>query len=250
MTVIWRSPPSDLGLNSQDVHVWRANLDLPLEQVEEWAALLCAEETARAERFYFEQHRQRFIVARATLRLILGRYLHLEPQHIQFAYSDRGKPRLASTREGEGLQFNLSHSQGMALYALTRDRAIGVDVEHLRSTADVDGIAERFFAPQEYALLRALPAEEKERAFLQLWTAKEAYLKATGDGLAGSLERVEVSFGRDHPLHLLSIAGEVEAASRWQLYPLLPAPDYLATVAVEGQHGNLYCLVSGNCEIH
>jgi 4'-phosphopantetheinyl transferase len=231
MAILWQTPPPKLTLTSQEIHLWRTNLDLPLAQVEELDNTLSEDEKSRAERFYFEQHRQRFIVARGMLRKILSYYLVIEPSQLEFAYSPRGKPYLAYP---EALQFNLSHSQELALYGLTRDRLIGVDLEYLRTVTDVQQIAQRFFSSQEAAIISSLTDGDKEIAFLRGWTAKEAYLKATGDGLAGSLAEIEVSLTPGEPLRLLRIGTDDQTASQWTLYHLIPAPNYLATMAVEG----------------
>ncbi|MBV8883220.1 MAG: hypothetical protein JO235_04370, partial [Chroococcidiopsidaceae cyanobacterium CP_BM_RX_35] len=127
----WEHPPPELTLLSKDIHVWRASLDQPISCVQQLAQTLCAEEGTRAERFYFEQDRQRFIVGRGLLRAILGRYLSVEPSQIQFHYGPRGKPALSLACGGSWLRFNLSHSQGLAVYAVTRDREIGIDIEHI-----------------------------------------------------------------------------------------------------------------------
>ncbi len=241
LTIMWSTPAKDLTLENKEVHVWRAELDLPAEQVQELAKTLSEDEQLRAQRFHFQKHRQRFIVGRGLLRTILGRYLGIKPEQIQFEYSPRGKPRLGESCCRERLQFNLSHSQGLALYGFTRDRRIGIDLEYLRSMPDAGQIAKRFFSPREYAAISALPPDEKQKAFFRCWTGKEAYLKATGDGLAGSLDQIEVSLTPDEPARLLSIQGNSRAASSWSLYNLTPASDYIGTIVVEGRDWHLSC---------
>ena len=226
---MWRTAPANLTLKKNEVHLWRAELD---RDVQPFASILSADETLRAERFYFEQHRQRFIVGRGILRNILSRYLAIEPAQLQFEYGSRGKPELSQVFSGAKLQFNLSHSQGLALYGFTCDRRIGVDLEYLRPVPDAQKIAQRFFSDSESASISALPPSEQQKAFYRGWTGKEAYLKATGEGLAG-LEQVEVSPFPDE-LRLIRIGEDVQAASRWTLLSLSPACGYLATVAVEG----------------
>ena len=129
------------------------------------------DERQRAGRFHFEKDRGEFIVGRALLRTLLGRYGHREPSQLEFHYGASGKPRLAG--EDPSLRFNLSHSHGLALYAFSRGRELGIDVEQIRSNADAKKIAERFFSSQEVATLRALPAHEREKAFFDCWTRKE-----------------------------------------------------------------------------
>lgn len=227
-------------MSSSDVHVWRASLEQPAAQIQQFAQMLSEDERSRADRFYFERDRQHFIVGRGLLRTILARYLALKPNQIRFCYSSRGKPTL-DTREHDGtLKFNLSHSHELALYAITRDRQIGIDLEYMRPTSDVEQLAQRFFSPREYAVIHSLPPSQKQVAFFNGWTCKEAYLKAIGEGLA-QLQQVEVSLNPEEPRQLLSINQDSQAASRWCLQALSPAADYIATLAVEGHDWRLTC---------
>ncbi len=227
-------------LSENDVHVWRADLNLSALRIQQLAETLSPDEQQRAERFYFERDRQHFIVGRGLLRAILGRYLNLEPLQLEFSYSPRGKPALVNTDPGKRLCFNLSHSHGLALYAVTRERAIGIDLEYIRSMPKVEQLAERFFSAGEYTLISSLPPEQQQEAFFKGWTCKEAYLKATGEGLIG-LEQVEVSVTPGEPAALLSIQGDAKAASRWSLHQLELESDYAAALAVEGRGWHLEC---------
>jgi len=236
-----------LTLSPDDVHVWRASLIQPASRVEQLRLTLSADEQARADRFYFEQHKNRFIVARGILRIILSRYLDISPRQVQFSYGAHGKPALAATLGKGLLEFNLSHSQDIALYAVTRSlaaasasRLLGIDVEHIRPMPDLEKIAERFFAARENAALQALPVSLRQQAFFNCWTRKEAYLKACGYGLAGELNKIEVSLTPGEPALLLSIAGETEAASRWCLTDLTPASGASAALVVFGHGGHLH----------
>jgi len=237
---MWVHPPSDLTLSSNDIHVWRAALDQPTSCFQQLAQSLCAQERVRAERFYFERDRKHFVVGRGILRTILGLYLGIEPSQLQFYYGPRGKPALTETYGGGWLRFNLSHSQGLALYAVTRDREIGIDIEHIRPMPEAEQIAVRFFSVQENAVFRTLPPSQKQTAFFNCWTRKEAYIKALGDGLALPLDQFDVSLAPGEPARLLSIKGD-RAITRWFLQELTPAPDYVAALAVEGQGWCLTC---------
>ena len=235
---LWRSPPTNLVLSEDDVHIWRADLNLPTWRLQQLAQTLSSDEQQRADRFYFERDRKHFIAGRGLLRTIIGRYLDLEPSQLQFSYSSRGKPALVNTNIEGTLCFNLSHSNGLALYAVTRSRLIGIDLEHVRPMPDAEKLAKRFFSPHEHAAIGSLLPDQQQEAFFNAWTRKEAYLKATGDGLAG-LEQVEVSLTPGEPAALLSIQGDRTAPSRWSLYQLTPAPGYVAALAVEGHDCNL-----------
>jgi len=127
------------------------------------------------------------------------------------------------------------------LYGFACDRAIGIDLEYIRSVMDVQQIARRFFSPSESAFILNLPDEEKTAAFFRGWTAKEAYLKATGDGLSGSLDKIEVSLLPNEPVRLVKIDDNAQIAAQWRLHSLIPATNYVATLAVEGHDWILSC---------
>jgi 4'-phosphopantetheinyl transferase len=189
--------------------------------------VLSPDEQLRAAKFKLEIHRHRFIIARALLRQILARYLPLTPERIAFIYSDRGKPSLVENYAY--LQFNLSHSENLVLYAFTYQKRVGIDLEYLVKHNDLDKIAKRFFAEREVELILRVEERERTKLFLQLWTAKEAYLKATGEGIAGSLAGVEIGIDRNNYPYFL----DRKKSSAWQLQQFCPSENYLATVAVE-----------------
>jgi len=238
---LWGLPPSDLALSSDHIHVWCASLDQPASCVQQFAQSLSADERVRAERFHFEQHRNRFIAGRGLLRMILSYYTGIEPSRLQFCYGPHGKPALTEASSSDRLCFNLSHSQELALFAVTRDREIGVDLECVRPISDAEQIAERFFSAQENAVFRALPRNQKQQAFFNCWTRKEAYIKARGEGLSLPLKQFDVSLIPGEPAKLLSIRGDPEEASKWSLQALSPAPGYVAALAVEGHGWDLAC---------
>ena len=222
----WRRAPETPVLEPDMLHIWCASLlSMPVTVQSLWETLT-PDEICRAERFYFQKDRDHFIVARGLLRSILSRYVDMPPNRLQLCYSPCGKPALAKTSNGQNIRFNLSHSNGLALYGITRDREVGIDIEYI--TADFPGlqVAEQFFSPREVALLRALPAPARRKAFFTFWTLKEAYVKCRGEGLTLSLTHLDVSAGLEAraPLHL----------SRWSLEKLAPIRDYGAAIAVEG----------------
>jgi 4'-phosphopantetheinyl transferase len=235
---LWHSPPINLVLAKDVVHIWRADLNLPESQIQSLAKTLAPDENNRADRFYFERDRKHFIASRGILRSILSRYLSLEPAQLQFSYGSRGKPALANLGIGETLSFNLSHSHELALYAIAHTSWVGIDLEHIRPMDKVEQLVKRFFSPREYAVICSLPDNQMQEAFFRAWTCKEAYLKAIGDGLPG-LDGVEVSLTSGEPAALLSIQGDEEAASHWSMYQLKPSTDYMAALAIEGQGWNL-----------
>jgi 4'-phosphopantetheinyl transferase len=135
----------------------------------------------------------------------------------------------------------VTHSHGVALYAVTRGREVGIDLERIRSDLAVTEIAGRFFSRQEVAMLRALPTEEQREAFFRCWTRKEACLKARGEGLSLPLDQVDVSLAPGEPDAVPGTERNPSEASRWSLQELIPAPGYAAALAVEGHGWRLAC---------
>jgi 4'-phosphopantetheinyl transferase len=239
--VSWFSPSGRLSLARNAVHVWRASLDQSPSQVAFLQNSLDDDERSRADRFYFSRDRERFIVARGVLRALLGRYLGKAPQSLSFSYSTHGKPALASESGADAIRFNLSHSHGTALYAVTRGREIGVDLEFIRSDLEAEQIAERFFSHSEIVTLRALPLSLRKYAFFLCWTRKEAYIKARGEGLSMPLDQFDVSLIPGEPTALLSTQRDTDETLRWSLRNLTPAFGYAAALAAEGRDWTLSC---------
>ena len=230
----WPSAPADLILRVDEVHVWRATLNLPPSQVQYLRRILAPDEGARADRFHFERDRVRFVAARAILRTILGRYLGVEPSQVLLGYGPQGKPRLAGQYEPAGLCFNVTHSHTLALYAIVRERPVGVDVERIRTDLGFEEMADRFFSPTEVAELRALPAYEQVDAFFRCWTRKEAYLKARGDGLTVPAHQFSVPLQPCLPFAPLRVGVAGYAEGEWYIRALDPGAGYAAAMVVQG----------------
>lgn len=241
LNYFWSPEPKDLTLSDKEVHVWRAGLELPSSQVQRLSGILTDDELNRANRFSFEIDRQHFIVARGTLRSIVSRYITIEPSHLRFNYNQYGKPVLAPEFSSYLLNFNLSHSGSMALYAITRNMEIGVDVEYLRSDFTHEEIAECFFSANEVAILRMIPGEKKLEAFYTCWTRKEAYSKAHGKGLSLPLDSFDISFAPWEASISLITKDESQESAHWTLLDLKPGLGYLGALAVKGIGCKLRC---------
>lgn len=196
--------------------------------------MLDGEERERAARFRLALHRRRFVAARGALRRILGGYLGMPPAELHFTYGPHGKPALPAHPE---LSFNLSHSEDLALLAVTCGPPVGVDVERLRRLDNLEGLARRVLSGRERRRLAALPPEQRQAAFHRAWTRKEAYLKARGEGIFRGLERVEVTFEPGAPPRLVAAADDPLTTAFWTLCSLEPAPGFIAAVAVAGPVG-------------
>jgi 4'-phosphopantetheinyl transferase len=230
-----------LTLQSDEVHVWRVSLEVDAAEVKSLAPVLSDDERARAARFRFHKDRDNFTVARGMLRVLLGRYLDQEPSRLEFSYGPHGRPTLRHHNVVNEFCFNVSHSRGLALYGFTRNRQIGIDVEWIRSEMASEQIAERFFAPQEVATLRALASDIQLEAFFNCWTRKEAFIKAGGEGLSLPLDRFAVSLTPGNPAKILSIEGNAETAALWSLTEIRPGTGYVAALAVKGRGWRLKC---------
>jgi 4'-phosphopantetheinyl transferase len=212
----WQSPTDDWSLPTGAIHVWRINLTaVPTDQI----TLLSDDEQARSARFHKPTDRAAFVAARSTLRRLLGHYLNQAPKTLMFRYGPQGKPAM------DGLEFNLSHTAGWALVAVSADRAVGIDLEALRPVPELARLTARFFSPSEHRAIAQLPPEQREPAFFRYWTCKEAYLKGTGTGL-GQIQTAEIQFA---PAQLVN-----PGLQPWTLFELAPGPGLVGALAAPG----------------
>lgn len=229
------------SLTEDVVHAWLLRLDLPAVALDALGPFLSDDELRRADRFRGDDLRRRFVAAHGQLRSVLAGYLGTEPAAVRFGQRPMGKPFLEG---GGGLRFNLSHSGERALVAVAWRREVGIDIEEVRAEIDVGGIAARYFAPPEQSALAARPAAERVGAFYRLWTCKEAYGKAVGDGVTAALEGFvvglppEAEAGRFRPARGRADEGSGRV---WSLAELGGLPGYRAAVVVEGVIGSVRC---------
>ena len=226
----WEPSLDRLALADGEIHVWRAALDCSESVLHRFEAALAADEKARAQRFVFQPDRNSYMAARGVLRELLGKYLNRGPSEIEFDYGAQGKPALRRGWSQSGVQFNVSHSHGMALFAFAVARQVGVDVELARPDFAGEKIAERFFSPQEVRELRSLPAAVQDEGFFLCWTRKEAYIKARGEGLQIPLKSFHVSLAPGKPARL-----QADDSSRWSLRSLRLEGRYVGAVVGEGK---------------
>src|SRR5215208_5130431 len=217
-------------------HVWKLPLDIDKSTFAKVAALLSPDEKTRADRFHFELHRRRFIAGRGLLRMILGSYCDVQPAELRFNYAPNGKPTLrwreGTCSSGDALHFNLAHSEAVAVLAITRVGPVGVDVEQVREFPEISEFVRRFFSAREAAEFSTLPCEGQSAAFFTLWTRKEALLKAIGEGIGQSLDRVEVTFLPGVPARVLSLPTYLDLGCRWSLVDLMMSPSYVGALAL------------------
>jgi 4'-phosphopantetheinyl transferase len=223
------------------VHVDLLHSDSPdaWAQHEGYRALLSAEEHDRMARLVFERDRRRFLLTRALVRTMLSRYAAVAPADWSFIANVHGRPEIVDRPQGvPDLRFNLSHTDGLIACAVTIGREIGVDVEHIGRTLSHD-VAGRFFAPNEVNALRALPADQRHRAFFDYWTLKEAYIKARGYGLALPLADFAFRLAPPAPPQITFEPSLEDDAATWQFHQEWPTPVHRLGLAVRREGADL-----------
>ncbi|MEM7062054.1 MAG: 4'-phosphopantetheinyl transferase superfamily protein [Cyanobacteria bacterium P01_B01_bin.77] len=212
------SPATDncyTTLGATTLDLWRISLDQSVQ-----IDVLADDERARLQRYRFAADQRKFAVARTSLRLILARYSQQDPASLVFDYGAYGKPYL---RDHRSLQFNLSHSGEYALCGVAR-QVVGVDIEQLRSMDRLDGLIKRCLAPSEQQAIATVESTQQSAAFLEYWTCKEAYLKATGQGISESLAAISID---------LSAAPKLKVPGQpWQLKVFIPCDGYTAAAVM------------------
>jgi 4'-phosphopantetheinyl transferase len=196
-------------------------------------ALLSDAERRRADRFVFDRDRRRFILARAELRRLLGARLGARPESIDLVYGPHGKPALGPRLAASGLRFNVSHRDDMAVYAFASGGEVGVDVEAVRVIDDADGIAACVFSRRENEAYQALDRPDRPAGFFNCWTRKEAFVKATGDGLSHPLAGFDVSLAPGDPARILRVDETPGDECGWRMESFSPAPGFVAAVVTE-----------------
>ena len=232
-----RLPPR-LSIEQGCVDLWSVPLGLADRVVETLTACISADERGRADRFVNAKLRRRYIVAHAGLRLLLSRYTGIAAGALDFVLGPQGKPSLASPPRG--IAFNLTHSEEVAVVAITATNRIGVDIERLREVADATAIARLFFSTIEESMLAAVAPAERNRAFLTCWTRKEAFVKALGGGLSVDLAGFAVNLSRELP-GFSSIREPDLAGIPWSIIHIEPETHYLGATVIDSAPRAVTC---------
>jgi 4'-phosphopantetheinyl transferase len=233
----WQRGPAERSLRIGHVDVWRVRLGNVEPSVD--SEILSPDESERAQRFHFEKDRLYFQHCRSKLRQILSVYLGIGPGEIRFEYEWNGKPRLFPGQNLFQLQFNVSHSDNIALIAVGRAHALGIDIEKIRQEVDINTMAERFLSARELDGLASLPGELRLLAFFACWTRKEAFLKATGFGLSYPLSDFSVTTDPGSRPTIREIKGDEDLAKMWSLMDIDVDEGYRAAVAVDHESPTL-----------
>lgn len=217
-------------LLNRDVHIWSTDLNLDSNRINEFTQFLTIQERQRAAKFINPIHGNRWIVARGYLRQILSQYLNLAPAEVVFTYGAQGKPAV----EDNQLQFNLSHSGDRAIYGMSANVPIGIDLEYIHDLPAAD-LVDRFFSPAEQIIFHNLPIEIQQASFFHAWTQKEAYLKACGTGLSTPLDQIEVSIDSRSPAAIIS----APTVGIWQIQKLAISAEYAGAIVIAGEYDKI-----------
>lgn len=231
-------------LGKREIHLWLTD-DRTVRDAEllgAYQALLNPEEVQRHQRFHFDRHRHQFLVARALVRSVLAQYEAMDSgAGLKFGRNKHGKPHLERGVKS-GLQFNVSHCEGMIALAVVQDKDIGVDVEFLPRKTAIDALAQRYFSPQEYRELDDLEGQKRRERFFDLWTLKESYVKACGLGLSISLEEFSFRF-EGRKLHIAFSPQRNDSPERWRFWQIRPSQQHRLALALTGKEMDGYRVV-------
>lgn len=208
------------------LHIWKIPLNLPEAKLPHLLNLLDPAEIKRLHQFRFEKHRRRFLVAHARLREILGFHLNISPAEVVFHIHDSGKPSIP----GNPLYFNLSHSDEMAIVAVSFQGEVGIDIEYIKQDIDTLEIAKRFFHPTEFEQLQKIPSEKQKAFFYYCWTAKEAYLKAKGTGIAHHLNKFSLDLQNPQKIQIIYASDDIAEFKDWFITNFEINSSYFSTV--------------------
>jgi 4'-phosphopantetheinyl transferase len=233
--IAFEKPPETLSLSKEEVHIWWVAFSDFSKASSFVFSSLSQSEKDRAVGFADQKKRDYFLLSRFILRDILSRYIREDSKSLDFYLGEHGKPYLKAENLSINIQFSMSHTENVAVYAVTIDQDIGVDVEYVGRTVNVEKIAKRFFSDGEYQKLLVLSGNQQKDGFLRCWVCKEAYLKAVGTGLSDLLASVEIDFACDEGNQLLSLGGDKELVGSWFAQAFCTEEDFI--VGLAASHG-------------
>jgi len=227
--------PSSFALGEMDLDVWLCyDEELSEAELVNCQAILSREERAKGSRFVFEADRHRYFVARAMTRQLIGGYLGIDPSICAFELNEYGKPFVHEAQQvSPPISFNVSHTSGLIVIAVTRRLAVGIDVENVSKQPAPLEIASQYFAPSEVAQLQSSTHLEKGLRFFEFWTLKEAYIKARGMGLSIPLQ--SFSFAIDEDGKQLRFSPPADDRVQWAFRQFKPTHDHVIAVCVDAR---------------
>jgi 4'-phosphopantetheinyl transferase len=237
--LLWPCATSEVRLAADEIHVWCAALGDFHRELPRFQSTLSPDERVRARTFRSIDDRDAFVIGRGLLRALLGRYLGREASHISFSYGPFGKPDVTGLPDHCPIHFSASRSDALVVYAVTSACPVGVDVERVRPVVDFEYIASRLLTPLEAGRLTALSPDRQMDRFFVCWTCKEAFVKATGEGLGRSLQA-------DRGADASPCVGDDHLPDTWRFELLRPAAGYVGAVAHRADDASLLHLRVSN----
>ena len=225
-----------LPLTSAEIHLWLTLPDAINEPdlLSAYRALLNAAEKEQASRYYFATDRHRYLVTRALVRTVLSRYLAVDAKDWAFSTNTYGRPEIANKEASDcSLSFNISHTQGLIVLAVTKGCSLGVDVENVAARKVSIDIANRYFAAQEVEALNAVSPGQQQYRFYEYWTLKESYIKARGMGLYLPLDKFSFHYPKEDTVELAIDPELGDDSARWQFWQMQPTSKHLLALCAE-----------------
>ncbi len=223
---------NNLFLQGKEFHLYYINSYTSPDYLHLYSPPLSPEELDRINHFVFKKDRITYTVSRGMLRYILGHYLHIKPENIIFSTGKYGKPFISEEQNLDNIQFNLSHSGNMIIYAISKDRNVGIDIQEIKENQEIAGIVEHYFSEAEIAEFAALPEEQKLNGFYSCWARKEALIKGTGLGLSSPLDSFTVQVKPDDYTGLLNDKN----GTSWAIKDICISPEFTAAIALESNN--------------
>jgi 4'-phosphopantetheinyl transferase len=226
----------NISLTPAEIHLWLAFSDEITEERLDSAyrELLNEVEKEQELRFHFPSDQRRYLITRALVRTVLSRYVSIHPKEWVFTANAYGRPEIVNLQAKEVcLDFNIAHTHGLIVLGVTKRRALGVDVENFRARDVSIDIADRYFAPQEIAVLTAAPPDQRKYRFFEYWTFKEAYIKARGMGLSLPLDKISFHYPDDRGVEITIDPKLADDSARWQFWQFRPGAEYLVAICAE-----------------
>ena len=237
-----------MRIEESEIHLWQlAQADFELSSLQgECLAWLTEAELERYRRFQFDRHRKQLLLGRALIRIALSNYdSSVSPESWSFTHNEYGKPSISPEQNSLSLHFNLSHSAERVVLAVSHIKDIGVDIECARKSRRIAAIAGRYFSEQEASQLLALPEDQQQSRFYDLWTLKEAYIKACGMGLAIPLQYFSYGFVGSDGLAIEFDAQRNDVEEAWRFWQLSAGPDFKLALAAKSDEKGMINSLSG-----
>ncbi|MFA4890977.1 MAG: 4'-phosphopantetheinyl transferase superfamily protein [Candidatus Gracilibacteria bacterium] len=209
------------------IDLWKVNIGDIEGDMQSIPEILSDDEVDRASKYRLNSDKVNFIISRTILKIILSSYLEKHPKDIVFSYTNTLKPVL-NMQGRNRICFNVSHSNGLILYAVSRGDEVGIDVEYIPSILNCDMLVKSFFSSGEREYLSLVPQEKRQKEFTKIWVTKEAYLKATAKGMSG-IKGVEVIIKKNKP-SMLECGGGGGSSDKWKIHQFEPEKGYVASI--------------------